>query len=86
MFALSHMPAIDGQLFMTNTSDNFELSAIAHEAEVEILTVETIQASEASPGTGAGALNAAELGYYEAELRSLRDAATTQNAAEQNPS
>ena len=83
-FALSQKPAVDGHLFMTNLSENPDLPAIAYEAQVEILTAETIQDRSAQPGADVRALNAAELGYYEAELRSLRDAATSLDEAEQN--
>jgi hypothetical protein len=55
--------------------DRPDLAAIAGEAEVELLAAETIDS--------ASALDAAELGYYEAELTSLRDAATTVQEAEQ---
>ncbi len=66
---------------MTNTSNSPDLAAIAHEADVEITTVETVEAA-ATPGDAAVALSTAEFGYYEAELGSLRDAATTLNEAE----
>jgi hypothetical protein len=85
MFALSQTPAVDGHAFMTNIPDSPDLAAVAYEAQVEILTAETIQAAEATPDDAARAFDAAELGYYEAELRSLRDAATTLNEAEQKP-
>lgn len=67
---------------MTNIPDSPDLAAMAREAQVEILMAETAQASTATPDD---AFDSAELGYYEAELRSLRDAATTLNEAEQNP-
>jgi hypothetical protein len=57
---------------MTNTPNSPDLPAIAYEAEVEILAAEAIQDTGGDP----------EIGYYEAELRSLRDAATTLDAAE----
>ena len=58
---------------MTNSSNSPDLAAIAHEAEAEILTAKTIEwAATDDPGV---ALSTAELGYYEAELGSLRDAA-----------
>ena len=51
---------------MTNFPYDQELAEIAREAEVEL------EAAEASTG-----IEAAEFGYYEAELRNLRDAATS---------
>jgi hypothetical protein len=57
---------------MTNSLNNPDFAAIAREADAEILIAESVEATE----TGDCALNAAELGYYEAELGSLRDAAT----------
>jgi hypothetical protein len=56
--------------------DRPDLAAIAGEAEVELLAAEAIDSHSA--------LDAAELGYYEAELTSLRDAATTVREAEQS--
>ena len=56
--------------------DGFDLAAIATEAEVELVTAETIQVTDLAPDDLDG------LGYYEAELASLRDAATTLGAAE----
>ena len=54
---------------------------MAREAQVEIMLAETAQARIATPND---AFDSAELGYYEAELRNLRDAATTLNEAEQS--
>jgi hypothetical protein len=71
---------------MTNIPNSPDLPAIAYEAQIEISVAETIQeAAEAAPDDAARAFDTAEIGYYEAELRSLRDAATTLNAAEQRP-
>lgn len=64
------MGGVVGRLFMTNTPETPDLAAIAREAEVEILRAEAIEGSGISPGD-------AEIGYYDAELRNLRDAATT---------
>jgi hypothetical protein len=66
---------------MTNSSNSPDLAAIAHEAEVEILTAETVERAVMN-GDAVVAMSAAELGYYEAELGSLRDAATTLDEAE----
>jgi hypothetical protein len=66
---------------MTNTSNSPDLTAIAREAEVEIHTAESFEEVVANDEP-AVALAAAELGYYEAELGSLRDAATTLDEAE----
>jgi hypothetical protein len=66
-------------------SENPDLSAIAYEAQVEILVAETIQAAGVMPDDAAHAFDTAEIGYYEAELKSLRDAATTLKEAEQHP-
>ena len=57
--------------------DGFDLAGIAAEAEVELVAVEAIQVGDLAPGDGE------ELGYYEAELVSLRDAATALGSAEQ---
>ena len=45
MFALSQTPAFAGHPSMTNIPNSPDLSAIAHEAQVEILVAETIQAT-----------------------------------------
>jgi hypothetical protein len=66
---------------MTNPSDNPDLAAIAHEAETEILVAETVE-WEITTDDVAVAMSSAELGYYEAELGSLRDAATSLDDAE----
>jgi hypothetical protein len=68
-------------MFMTNPSNSPDLTAIAHEAEMEILIAESFEEG-ATNDEAAVALSAAELGYYQAELRSLRDAATTLHEAE----
>jgi hypothetical protein len=85
MVELSQTPAVDGHPFMTNNPNSPDLPAIAYEAQVEILVAETIQAAETMPNDAVHAFDTAEIGYYEAELRSLRDAATTLNEAEQQP-
>jgi hypothetical protein len=59
---------------MTNSSTGPDLAAIVREAEAEILIAETVESATPS---SIDALGTAELGYYEAELGSLRDAATT---------
>ena len=69
---------------MTNPLNNPDLAAIAHEAEAEILTAETIEWT-ATPEDVTVELSTAELGYYEAELGSLRDAARTLDEAEHLP-
>ena len=70
---------------MTNIPNSPDLSAIACEAQVEILVAETIQAAGVMPDDAAHAFDTAEIGYYEAELKSLRDAAKTLNWSEQHP-
>jgi hypothetical protein len=55
--------------------EGFDLAGIAAEAEVELVAAETIQITDVTP-------DVEELGYYEAELVSLRDAATTLGTAE----
>jgi hypothetical protein len=70
---------------MTNVSNSPDLSAIAREAQVEILVTETIQAAAVMPDDAAHAFDTAEIGYYEAELKSLRDAAKTLSWSEQHP-
>ena len=70
---------------MTNIPNSPDLSAIAHEAQVEILVTETIQAAGVMSDDATYAFDTAEIGYYEAELKSLRDAAMTLNEAEQHP-
>ena len=66
---------------MTNPSDSPDLAGIAHEAEAEILVAETVE-WEITTDDVAVAMSSAELGYYDAELGSLRDAATTLDDAE----
>jgi hypothetical protein len=82
VLALSQKQGVAGHRFMTNLPNNPDLPAIAHEAEVEILVAETIQDAEAAPEEAALAFDTTEIGYYEAELTSLRDAATTLDQAE----
>jgi hypothetical protein len=59
------------------TPEGADLVAIAAEADVEILVTETVLVEETTVDG-----SVAELAYYEAELTSLRDAATTLDAAE----
>ena len=77
---MSRTPVVVGHEFMTNSSNSPDLAAIASEAEMEILTAEAVEWS--APTDVTVALSTAELGYYEAELGSLRDAATTLDDAE----
>jgi hypothetical protein len=60
----------------TNTAERPDLTAIAHEAQVEIAAAEAVAAGEAMTGD-------AEIGYYQAELKNLRDAASTLRDAEE---
>lgn len=69
---------------MTNIPNNPDLPGIAFEAEVEILVAETIEAAAPVSDDAAHAVDTIEIGYYEAELKSLRDAATSLNEAEQH--
>lgn len=69
---------------MTNIPNNPDLPGIAFEAEVEILVAETIEAAAPASDDAAHAVDTIEIGYYEAELKSLRDAATSLNEAEQH--
>ena len=68
---------------MTNIPNRPDLPAIAYEAQVEIVVAEAIQEAGVKTDDAAHAFDTTEIGYYEAELRSLRDAATTLNEAEQ---
>ena len=70
---------------MTNIPDDPQLTAIARQAQVEIEAAETVQAMEPTPDSAAFAMDVAELGYYVAGLKGLRDAATTLYEAEQKP-
>jgi hypothetical protein len=70
---------------MTIIPDDPHLAAVARQAQVEIVAAEKVQATEPTPDSAALAMDVAELGYYEAELKSLRDAATTLDEAEQKP-
>jgi hypothetical protein len=67
---------------MTDDLDSPDLAAIADEAQVEIEYAETLEAAEMTLGDASLVFATAELGYYEAELTSLRDAARSLNAAE----
>lgn len=69
---------------MTNIPNDPDLPAIAFEAGIEILVAETIEAAAPVSDDAAHAVDTIEIGYYEAELKSLRDAATTLNEAEQH--
>ena len=68
---------------MTNIPDDPHLMAIARQAQVKIEAAEAVQATELAPDSATLAVDVAELGYYEAELKSLREAATTLDEAEQ---
>ncbi|HEX7717802.1 MAG TPA: hypothetical protein VF416_10965 [Marmoricola sp.] len=57
-----------------------DLAAIAAEAEVERETAVAVE--QQAPSDEPMALAISELGYYEAELSSLRDAAVTLDEAE----
>jgi len=59
-----------------------DLAAMAREAQVEIEYAETLEAVEVTLDDASGAFATAELGYYEAELTSLREAARTLNEQE----
>ena len=72
--------------------DSPDLPAMAQQAEVEILAAEALVVARSTVGEGtdadadaASSFATAELGYYEAELRSLRSAATGLDAAERAP-
>ena len=82
---MSHTWVVVGHRFMTNDPNGPALLAIAKEAQVEILAAETVAAAGVPLDDAASSLATAELGYYEAELRSLRDAATSLNEAEHSP-
>jgi hypothetical protein len=66
-----------------NDGDTPDLPAIAHEADLELVAAEELQAAYATTDDVRGS-GTAELGYYEAELRSLRDAATTLEGPEES--
>jgi hypothetical protein len=68
---------------MTDFSSSADLPTIASEAQVEIVVAETIQESGPRSDDADHAFDGSELGYYEAELRSLRDAAISLDEAEQ---
>jgi hypothetical protein len=78
---VSRTTVVLGHTFMTNTSNSPDLTAMAHVAEMEIMVAESFE-EVATNDEVAVALSAAEFGYYEAELRSLRDAAITLDEAE----
>jgi len=84
MSGASQTARVVGHESMTNIPNHPDLPAIAYEAQVEILVAETIQAVGVAADDAAHAYDTAEIGYYEAELKSLRDAATTENEAEQS--
>jgi hypothetical protein len=83
--ALSQTAALPGHRGMTNSPDRPDLVAIAAEAELEIEYAETVEVAVFADDEGSEVLATAELGYYEAELTSLREAATRLNEAEQPP-
>jgi hypothetical protein len=56
-----------------------DLAGIAREADVEIAAAESLRLIDTDAVTGVAT---AELGYYEAELISLRDAASATDEAE----
>jgi hypothetical protein len=70
---------------MTNSPDRPDLVAIAAEAELEVEYAETARAGAGSLDDPSAVLATAELGYYEAELTSLREAATSLSAWERLP-
>jgi hypothetical protein len=78
---VSQTPVDLGHGFMTNSSNSPDLVAIARTADVEILTAETLGSASMVDDSAVDS-SAAELGYYEAELGSLRDAATSLDQAE----
>lgn len=65
---------------MTDTPDGGDLTAMAQQADAEILAAEQFQVPEAALTDPY--VDVSGLGYYEAELKSLRDAATTLDRAE----
>ena len=67
---------------MSNVPDSPDLAAMAREAQVEIEYAVTLEAAEVPLDDASAAFATAELGYYEAELTSLREAARTLDAAE----
>jgi hypothetical protein len=73
---------------VTTGPDSPDLLAMAQEAEVEIVAAEALVVDRGTLGDGpsdaASGYATAELGYYEAELRSLRSAATGLDAAERH--
>jgi hypothetical protein len=77
LIPLSQNDGVVGHRCMTDFPERPDLTAIANEAQVEIVAAEAVAGSETMTGD-------AEIGYYEAELMSLRDAATTLYDAEQH--
>lgn len=70
---------------MTTNQSGVDPDAIAVEARVEIAAAQLLESPEAPSDDAATALGAAELGYYEAELTSLRGAALVVVDAERDP-
>lgn len=68
---------------MTTNPNHPDLLAVAEEAQVEIAAAEVLQ-GPGMPLDAAGSFATAELGYYEAELRSLRGAATRLDEADRS--
>lgn len=60
-----------------NSHHHDELVAIAVEAQVEITAAELLQQGIGGGSESSDSLATLELGYYEAELRSLRGAAAS---------
>jgi hypothetical protein len=71
---MSRTGAVPGHQFMTNSPDRPDLAAIERAAAVEIAVAQTLVPTDAAGEIDLD-LATAELGYYEAELGSLRDAA-----------
>lgn len=68
---------------MRDDPDAAGLPGIVHAAELELAAAEEIEATYAA-SDDPGRAGTAELGYYEAELRSLRDAATALEGPEES--
>ena len=75
LIPLSQNDGVARHRSMTNIPERADLTASANDAQIEIVAAEAVAASETMTGD-------AEIGYYEAELKSLRDAATTLYDAE----
>jgi hypothetical protein len=71
----------EGADLMTKREDRPDLAAIAREAAVELGDAALAGGRREEP-SGSLAASVAELGYYEAELRSLHDAAIALEEAE----